>query len=170
MTLQRHLISLSQGLHDMGKVSDFFTRDAANEGVKIPLLNPRTGGAEWIKILGIDSDIFREAKINKARQLIKIAEIDNDGERAEAIKEADFELLSVLVADWSFDTPCEPDEIINVLRNAPQIAEVVDTKAGARSLFLQKKSRNSKATQKRSSSSQKSRKDKRSAGGKRSDK
>lgn len=150
----------------MGKVSDFFTRDAANEGVKIPLLNPRTGRAEWIKILGIDSDVFREAKINKARELIKIAEIDDNGERAEAIKEADLELLSVLVVDWSFDDPCVPAEIVNVLRNAPQIAEVVDTKAGARSLFLQKKSGNSKGTQKRSSSSLKSRKGKKSARGK----
>lgn len=143
----------------MGKVSDFFTRDSANEGVKIPLINPRTGKGEWIKILGIDSDIFREAKINKARRLLEIASIDDDKKRKQAIADADLELLAVLVSDWSFDSPCEHDEIINVLTNAPQIAEIVDTKAGARSLFLQKKSKVSKATRSPNSNSQKSRKD-----------
>ena len=142
----------------MGNASDFFTRDKANEGVKIPLISPRTGQAEWVKILGIDSDIFRQAKIDKFRRLVEIASIEDKTEREQAEKNADLELLTVLVLDWSLDIPCEHDEIMDVLKNAPMIADIVDTKAGARSLFLEKKSKNSKPTQKRNSGSPKSRK------------
>lgn len=142
----------------MGKVSDFFTGELSNEGVKLPLINPTTGKGEWIKIRGIDSDIFRAANLIYLRSALKIAELETDKERKEAAKMARLELLTSLVVAWSFDSICNHDEIINVLKNAPMITNLVDEKASTRSLFLQKKSKVSKTTPKRNSNSRRSRK------------
>ena len=149
----------------MGSVKGFRTRDKSNEGVKIPLVNPGTGEVEWIKILGADSDIFRQANLASLRKALDISALPEE-ERKEATEKERFELMATLVIEWSFDEPCVHDEIVNVLKNAPMIADIVNTKAGTRSLFLEKKSKNSKPTQKRNSNLPKSPKVKKSVGGK----
>lgn len=142
----------------MGKATDFFTREQANEGVKIPLTNPCTGKDEWVKIRGADSDIFRAAEIDSLRQALEIAELPKK-EQAKKNAAARLELLSILVIDWSFDEPCNHEEILKVLKNAPLLAGIVNTQAAKRSLFIQKKSKTSKATQSQNSNSRKSQKE-----------
>lgn len=142
----------------MGNASDFYTRDGSNEGVKIPLKNPKTGKKEWIKIRGVDSDIFRAAKLVHDREHLKIAKLKTDKEKSAATKEARLELLSELVIGWSFPEFCDPAGIMELLENAPVIADLIDTMATVDKLFVQKKSKTSKSTPLRNLNSQKSQK------------
>ena len=46
-----------------GSMDAFFTRGKANEGVQLPLYLPDGSKSEhWVRILGVDSDIFRAAE------------------------------------------------------------------------------------------------------------
>jgi hypothetical protein len=148
----------------MGSVKGFRTRDKSNEGVKIPLVNPGTGEVEWIKIRGIDSDIFREANLVSLRKALDISALKSEEERKAAAEKERLELMATLVIDWSFDEPCVHDEIVKVLKNSPIIADAINHKAANRSLFLEKKSKILKPTQKRNSSLLKSQKAKKSVG------
>ncbi len=123
----------------------FFTRQRANEGIEFPLDYPDgTPSPHRIRIRGIDSDAFKLAKADSARRLMelmanrekaKIDEVDHDQEQRK--------LLSTLVIGWTFNEPCTPENVVKLLREAPQLAEQIDRIAGRRHHFFPKGSPNS---------------------------
>jgi hypothetical protein len=114
----------------------FLTRERANEGHRIPLYAPDGRlTAHWLQVRGIDSDLFRRAKARQERRTGEIALLDED-ERDEAILDATLEMLTALVADWSFPQECSPANVKAFLREAPQIAAEVDKFASRRSFFF----------------------------------
>lgn len=137
----------------------FFTRERANEGVEIPLYTPDgTKTQHWIRIRGVDSDVFREAEANSKRDAFRVASMEDSLERAKAIHEAKLNLIAALVISWSFEKECTLENVKEFFRQAPQIADAVDQVASKRALFFAKRSSSSVSTPKPSSGSTRSRK------------
>lgn len=125
----------------MGEMDQFFTTDAANEGVRLPLSTATGESTEhYLTILGVDSDIFRRAEAKAKRDAFRLAAIEDEEERLTAANEAQFKLIACLVAGWSFDQECNLENVTAFLTKAPQIADQVDKVAGDRRLFFGLKS------------------------------
>lgn len=140
-------------------MDEFYTRDAANEGIKLELSLPDgTPSAHWVRVRGIDSDAFRRADAKGRRHAFKVAQIEDDDEQQMAIDAMKLEIIAALVVDWSFAKECTQESIIDFLGKAPQIADQIDKVATQRARFFSKKSESSSTLQKRSSSSKKPRK------------
>lgn len=138
----------------MGGMEAFFTRERANEGIEVPLYTPDGAKTEhWLRIRGVDSDIFREAEANSKRSAFHVASIEDEAERTKAIQEAKLDLIAALVISWSFDEECTTDNVKTFFRQAPQIADAVDQVASKRSLFFGKGSSGSQDSLKANSSS-----------------
>lgn len=120
-----------------GGMDAFFTRQKANEGLQLPLYLPNgTKSEHWVRILGVDSDAFREAEAESKRDAFRVAALEDPRERAEAIQSGKRRLLAVLVVAWSFDKPCTRENVEAFFREAPQIMDAIDTAAGRRALFF----------------------------------
>ena len=123
----------------------FFTRERANEGIEFPLdLPDGTPTAHRLRILGVDADKFKAAKADSKRRLLELAQkmdkaaIDAIDAEAEHLR-----LVATLVVGWTFPQECTPENVFNLLREAPQIAEQIDRVAARRSLFMPKDLKNS---------------------------
>jgi hypothetical protein len=117
-------------------MDEFHTRTKANEGHKIPLYTADGRlSAHWLRVRGVDSDVFRKAQTRQTRRVAELAALP-DAERDEAIAEATLDMQTALVAEWSFDKPCTPENVKEFLREAPQIAAEVDKFASRRSFFF----------------------------------
>ena len=93
-------------------LSDFHTRKAANDGIKVVLSLPNGNKSDhFLMIRGIDSDEFRRAETAKNRALIGINELSDDAKESLLNKIA-IDLISSLVIGWSFD-----DEFIQLARS-----------------------------------------------------
>jgi hypothetical protein len=141
---------------------DFFTRQRANEGIKLPLVHPTTGAVteHWLRIRGRDSDVFRRAETESRRRLVDLVKEaeSNDKEtvakQLEAAEEGEMrKLVSALVMDWSFPDPCTPENVSEFLQEAPHIQDAIDKAAVRRSLFFAGVSSNSPDTPKPNSDS-----------------
>jgi len=132
----------------------FFTRGVANEGVQLPLYLPTGEKSEhWVRVLGVDSDAFRNAEAESRRDAFRIAQIEDLADRAKAIADSKRRLVASLVVAWSFDRPCNVDEVEAFFREAPQIMDAIDLAASKRALFFGAGSSSSRPTPSTSSSS-----------------
>ncbi|AME18047.1 hypothetical protein AAT1_02022 [Pseudomonas phage AAT-1] len=132
----------------------FFTRSRANEGLELPLYLPNGQKSEhWVRILGVDSDSFRNAEAESRRDAFRIAQIEDLTDRAKAIADSKRRLVASLVVAWSFDRPCNVDEVEAFFREAPQIMDAIDLAASKRALFFGAGSSSSRPTPSTSSSS-----------------
>lgn len=135
-------------------MKEFYTRQKANEGVKLPLFHPDgTKSEHWFMVRGIDSDQFRKAEARAKRKAVEFAQIDDQDKRADAIRETELSCIAELVAGWSFEEECTSENVVNFLREAPQIADAVNRYAARRADFFSKKSGSSATGPKRKSSS-----------------
>ena len=133
--------------------SQFYTREPANAGVRVPLFRPDgTPTEHWLQVRGIDSDAFHAAQAASRQRLMaasanpeRISKLDPDEERVI--------LVAALIAAWSFEEPCTPDNVAAFLRNAPQITTEVDRIASNRRSFFVSSSNFSSSTLEPSSSS-----------------
>lgn len=131
----------------------FYTREPANTGKRVPLLHPDGSPSEhWLQVRSRWSDEFMQAR-DKALQS---AATISDDDRKEAAKALQLDVLASLVADWSFEQPCNAANVREFLSNAPQIAERVDKFAGNDSRFFGSGSLSSTSGPRPSSSSGKS--------------
>jgi hypothetical protein len=122
-------------------MEEFFTTDAAEEGVKLPLRTPDGNTTKhYLIVRGIDSDVFRSKEAESRRAMLKLAE---DPERDEKYKLAEVTLIASLIKGWSFDMECSEAGVVKFLKKAPQIAEVVNRFAGNRSVFFKMAAENS---------------------------
>lgn len=132
------------------RLNRFKTRERANHGVRLPLIDPATGkdSGDWIHILGVDSDACREMKTEGQRDLLRAGNSDmGDEEVAALVEDWKLKQLAVLITDWSFahapeDDPdaetweCNEENVMELLREAPHIADAVDRAATRRALFF----------------------------------
>lgn len=118
-------------------VEEFFTRDAANNGIKVPMYTSSGKKTEhWMRIRGVDSDDFRFAENKAKREAVKIAEIQDERERFEAMRDMTSRLVAHVVMDWSLPEPCTVDTVAAFFKKAPQIEEAVNKAASRRALFF----------------------------------
>lgn len=104
------------------------TRDKANVPQRIKLLDPATGKEtdDYIDVLSSLSDRFRAARDKAMREAAMVANIPHDGQREQAATDARLEMYAALVAGWSFnDTPCTPPNVVEFLREAPQLQNLI---------------------------------------------
>ncbi|SHO57828.1 phage tail assembly chaperone [Vibrio quintilis] len=142
----------------MREMKAFFTRQKANEGVRLPLTLPDgTKTEHFLLIRGIDSDAFREAEAEAKRQAMQLSMIEDEEEKQQAISDRKLSLVATLVLDWSFEQECSPENVTSFLREAPQIADQVDQLAARRALFFDKRLSSSSGSQPANGSSAKSR-------------
>ena len=137
----------------MSNSSLFHTRAKANEGIELPLSLPDGTPTEHkIRIRGRDSDLFRQAESDSKRKMFEIAVAKAKGETLN-YDELDerTRLISALVASWTFEEECTPENVFKFLREAPQIAEQIDTIAGRRSNFFKSIAKDSTPSQEASS-------------------
>lgn len=91
----------------MREMKAFFTRQKANEGVRLPLTLPDgTKTEHFLLIRGIDSDAFREAEAEAKRQAMQLSMIEDEEEKQQAISDRKLSLVATLVLDWSFEQEC----------------------------------------------------------------
>jgi len=140
-------------------MKEFYTRSKANEGKKVPLSLPDGSPSEhWLMVRGVDSDEFRRAEAKSKRKAIELAQIKDDKERQDAIEQEKLELIAVLVAGWSFPEECSRENVVEFLREAPQIGDMVDRIAVSRASFFGERSSSSTGTPRKSSASKSARK------------
>lgn len=139
-------------MNDM--MQQFFTREKANDGAKMPLQLPDgTETKYWLLVRGIDSDAFRKANAAANQRLLHITEEEEkDPGKVEAIKEeCKLSLIVALIAGWSFDMPCTEENVASFLKEAPYIRDGVDRFAANRKLFFKMQSEDSANSQKQNS-------------------
>lgn len=118
-------------------IKEFFTREKASEGVVIKIPAPSGKLTEqWLRIRHIDSDEFREASSLSHVKRMELMQIKDAEERARAIEELRVSQLASLVAEWSFDTPFTPENVVSLLKNAPYLAQYIDMKTVDGELFF----------------------------------
>lgn len=123
------------------KPSDFFTRAKANEGERMPLSLPDgTPTDEWLQIRGVDSDQFRVALDDFRREMLALASLKDEAERAEKTEAARLKLNSALVIGWSLEAEFTEAALLEFLREAPYVAAEVDRFASDRRRFFGKRS------------------------------
>lgn len=138
----------------MTSMNDFFTRQKANAGIKLPLSLPDgTETEHFLVVRGVDSDVFREAETEAKRNAMQVAAMAETTERKEAMADEKRTLVASLVMSWSFDQECTLDNIKAFLHEAPQIADQIDQIAARRTLFFNKKLSNSPPSQTQNSGS-----------------
>lgn len=136
----------------------FDTKNAANEGITVHLFKPDGKPTKyWLKVLGIDSDVFRqrqtEANRNQLMQEVVSETAKKNGSAdpetvllvAEKFHaDAKQTLLAHIVIDWNItDTdgetvlPCTLENVKELYRRAPQIQDQVDRLVANRGLFLE---------------------------------
>jgi hypothetical protein len=123
-------------------MESFFTRSAGNEGTRMPLYHPVTSEItdHWIHVLSVDSDAYHRANSIALRASATINTMKGAKKRAAAIEEQSLNIITALVAGWSFDKPCTPDNVKVFLREAPQIRNAINRVAADRSLFTKSSS------------------------------
>lgn len=126
--------------NDMEK---FFTRATANEGKKLPLRHPDgTPSEHYLIIRSQWSDEFIQANDDAMRSLaVKVAAKDADAKSV--FQEQKLSLIAACIAGWSFSTEFTHENVIEFLRNAPQIAKQVNKLAGDDKYFFKKESASS---------------------------
>jgi len=121
----------------MTGMESFFTRERSNEGTEIPLYLPSGEKSDhWIRIRGVDSDIFREVEAEVKREAVRVAVLEDEDEKKKKIAEAKVKLIACLIMSWSFEEECNQENILRLLKEAPQIMDMIDKVATKRSLFF----------------------------------
>lgn len=108
--------------------------------VDIPVVFPgadKTG--ETLTIRSMYSAAFREGQASISRQ-IQSLRLANKGEPLDeaTLEELEFSGFATLIANWSFEEPCTPANVIEFLRANPQMKDIVSMQCSKDSLFFKK--------------------------------
>lgn len=100
----------------------FFTRAKANEGEVFPL-HLRSGEKtdQWLRLLGVDSDAYLEARAEGQRRLLDEMNLKTEHEKNQAYVAKERRQYGALVSGWSFPQPCTPENVSAFLTEAPHI-------------------------------------------------
>jgi len=135
-------------------MKEFYTRQTANDGLKLPLVLPDGSPSDhWLNVRGIDSDEFRKADSIAKRKAMEISLITDVNERAENVREVELQCIAALISSWSFPMECTVANVVDFLREAPQVADAVNRYSARRAEYFTKKSLSSAIGQSVKSSS-----------------
>ena len=110
----------------MSGMDAFAIRQRANDGRRIALTLPDGSPTDhWLQIRSRWSDAFRQARDEAMQQMARLAQ-GGEAELEAALEQSMLAVRAALVSAWSFDEPCVADNVRAFLREAPQIAELVD--------------------------------------------
>lgn len=130
-------------------ISDFYTVDEAEEGVKLPLRDKFGKETdEWLLVRGVDSQAFQDHKLEQDRAALELLKETDEKKRRVAILDLKCKTVAGLVKDWSegFVEQHKKPTVSNVakfFKLAPQIMDEVDKLAGTRTAFFTLKSASS---------------------------
>lgn len=130
-------------------LEQFYTRDKANEGRKLPLYTPDGAATEeWLLVRHVFSDAFIQAEESSLREardaILAMSDKSDPVEVAKLQAGAKLKVLASLVAGWSFKIDCTPETVADFLAKAPQIAEQINSFAADSKGFFGDGPRNSK--------------------------
>lgn len=132
-------------------MEEFYTRQKANEGVKLPLVFPDgSPSEEWVIIRHIQSDAFRETLEEDSRRKLIAMTAEDDEKLEEPITHID--LLVSLISDWSFESKLTDANKKQLLTEAPQIADYIDKFATDKKRFFARPSKDSTSSSKKKQS------------------
>lgn len=115
-------------------IEDFYTKPSHETGVKLPLKTPEGKQTEhFLVVKGIYSDSFREARNALARFELTAGKDEKERETL------NLKCLCALICDWSFDKDCSEESKLELLRNAPQIADKINLFSAQNKNFTEKK-------------------------------
>jgi hypothetical protein len=132
-------------------MESFFTRSSANTGIDLPLYTPDGLKSEHsLHIIGVDSDIFRQTELTEKRRAVSDTRSAGKDpvELDKLVEESKLRLLASLIVSWTFEQECSLENKLNFLREAPQIAQAINTHSADRTLFFVNASTNSADSQK----------------------
>lgn len=134
--VDRNLISLEM----------FKIKSKAEAGLPMPVLLPDgTDSGHTMTVKGIDSDTYRHGRAKNSRRMAEIlgtekpGDLDEDewfNQQNDLKHQADISLLASLVSDWSFPDEFSHEAVLNLLLEAPTIANQVDAFAVNRARFF----------------------------------
>jgi len=122
---------------DVPDIKRFFTRPLANKGISLPLADPVTGQDSgcFIFLRGQDSDEFRRVDAEVMREAMEL--YSRDKQAGETYREqAENRLVAALVIGWTGKPEMTAEEALELVENAPQIAQQIKMEAGNRSRFF----------------------------------
>ena len=129
------------------KLSDFYTRERANQGERMPLALPDgTPTDQHLVIRGADSDAVRAAIDDFRRDLLRLSAVEDKAQRAQGEAEARVRFTAAMVVGWSFEEPFTDAALAELLREAPYIADAVQRFSDDRQRFFGKRSASSVAS------------------------
>jgi len=119
------------------KATDFYTLEAANAGkwVPIPGRNGRMTG-EHIHVLHTDSDAFRQKRAAVFTAAAMIDPATPDEERKRLRDAAMLELLASAVSGWTLEDEFSREGVLELLTNAPYLADWLDRTTSDASVFF----------------------------------
>lgn len=127
-------------------IEQFFTREKAEAGKELPLEFPDGSVSEYsIFIRGVDSDHFKQAERESVRRAVNLTEQRKNGtlsdeEAEKAYEEEKLKLVASLVIRWTLPEEFTEENVIQLLREAPQIADMINRTAADRKSFFKKES------------------------------
>ncbi len=130
----------------MSSFKDHFTRDKANEGVRVPLLLGLKDTGDWIHVVGTESDRYRTARDKYFRGLRDVSRLPDGPGKEDSKSALSLALDAVYITDWSFDEECTEDNIIEALTGAPQIRDALNIMAITRGDWYAEKKKCSEST------------------------
>jgi hypothetical protein len=141
------------------KLTDFYTRDKANEGrtVDVPGPDGKPCGVKFT-IHSSDCDAFRRGKAAILAKGLDIASLPDD-KRADAVERLNLEMVALCVSGWEgMEDDFSQDALVTLFQNAPYLAAFVERIADNRTLFFGKGSGSSSSSQKETPGSKNTRK------------
>ena len=119
------------------KASDFFTLEVANAGRRA-MIPGRDGRltTEWIHIHHTDSDAFRQKRAAVFAAAAMIDPATPDAERKKLRDAAMMDLLASSVSSWSLEDEFSREGVMNLLANAPYLADWLDRTTSDASVFF----------------------------------
>jgi len=128
-------------------LEDFYTKDAANEGVKVPLYWPDGKKSDfWLLVAGVDSDVYTQAKTKLDRYAMTAYKGLEDDEAQSIHLGKVTELKASCVLDWNMrdndgnDVAFTFENVVKLLDKAPQLMKEIDDVIYDRTQFIKKKS------------------------------
>lgn len=124
--------------------SAFFIRARANEGVKYYLRTPEGELTEFYLLLrGKDSDHFRAAEAAAKRRMAEFDTTQSKEKAIEFFQQEQNNLIAELVMGWNFEESFTLENVRLFLREAPQIADGINSFVGDRERFFRASSKSS---------------------------
>lgn len=122
-------------------IDKYKIRKQANVPTRVKLFDPTTEKMteDWVDIRSSLSDEFLKARDSIMQEVQSLTE-PNKEKRKEKVAELQLGLKASLVAGWSFDLKASPENIIDFLREAPQVQMMIMSVADDSARFFSKPS------------------------------